>query len=539
MDIKPQQLRAERHPEVAAVLRRDAGLIIERWCRRAVEEQPHAARAHHDVLLDDLPAFLQELGRSLAEPYAEPNGWHRTSAARHGEQRWQHGWSLAEVVRDYQVLRVVILDYLEEALDRPPQGREVMAVGLALDEAISASVSRYARHEREAAEQRNRREADALREAERRKDEFLAVVAHELRNHLSPVSTSAAILGMDGVEAAAVRLARETMARQLGLMTRLVGDLLDVARLKQGKVTLRPQPVRLASVLAQAVETARPQVEVRGHALSVSVADEPPLTVDGDAGRLTQVFVNLLTNAAKYTPPGGQLGLSAAREGRLVVVRVRDNGVGIAPEMLGRVFDLFTQAGGAEGERGGLGVGLALVKSLVELHGGTVEAHSEGTGRGAEFVVRLPVGAGAAAPTGSVTPDQEQGAKDKGPDSRRVLVVDDKRDSADSLAMLLELLGHTARAAYDGPEALHVARQFRPEVVLLDIGLPTLGGLEVARRLREDPDLTGALLVAVSGYGAEEDLRRSRDAGFDGHLIKPCGLEDLEKLLKAMRAGPQ
>jgi signal transduction histidine kinase len=405
MDIQPQQLRSERHTEVGAALQRDSSLIIERWSRRAAEEQPHAARAHHGVLLDHLPAFLQEMGRSLAEPHAEGNGWHRPPAARHGEQRWENGWSLAEVVRDYQILRLVILDYLEEAIDRRLHGHEVMAIGLALDEAIADSVGRYSRHEKEAAlraerdraaaerqaeEVRNRREADALREEERRKDEFLAVVAHELRNHLAPVVTSAAILGLEGVEAAVVRKARDTMGRQLGLMTRLVGDLIDVARLKQGKVSLQQQLLRLAPVLAQAVETARPQVEARGHALDVTVTDDPPLWVDGDAGRLTQVFVNLLTNAAKYTPPGGHVGLAAAREGEQVVVRVRDDGVGIPRELLGRVFDLFAQATGAEGERGGLGVGLAVVKSLVELHGGTVEAHSEGAGRGAEFVVRLP-----------------------------------------------------------------------------------------------------------------------------------------------------
>jgi signal transduction histidine kinase/CheY-like chemotaxis protein len=544
MDIQPQQLRAERHHEVGAVLQRDGGVIIERWCRRAAEEQPHAARAHHDVLLDHLPAFLQQMGRSLAEPHGEDSGWHRPPAAEHGEQRWENGWSLAEVVRDYQILRLVILDYLEEALDRNLHGREVMAVGLALDEAIAASVSRYGRHERDAAaraerdraeaerteaEQRIRREADALRQAERHKDEFLAVVAHELRNHLAPVVTSAAILGLEGVEAAAARQARETMGRQLGLMTRLVGDLLDAARLKQGKVTLKPEPVQLATVLAQAVETARPQVEERGHALAVAVADDPPLWVDGDAGRLTQVFVNLLTNAAKYTPTGGHLGLAAAHEDDRVVVRVRDDGVGIPRDLLGRVFGLFAQVGEAEGERGGLGVGLSVVKSLIELHGGSVEAQSDGAGRGAEFVVRLP----AARPRQPDAPPATAAPTQDGSPARRVLVVDDKRDSADSLGMLLGLLGHAVRTAYDGPEALLAAREFRPEVILLDLGLPTLGGLEVARRLRAEPDLRGVMLVAVSGYGGEEDLRRTRDAGFDGHLVKPYALEQLESLFKS------
>ncbi len=548
MNIQSRQLRSESHAEVGDLIRRDAGLIIERWVRRAAEEQPNAARTHHDVLLDHLPALLQQMGRSLAESDAEDNGWHRPPAAEHGEQRWETGWSLAEVVRDYQILRLVILDYLEQTLDRPLRGREVMAIGLILDESIAASVTRYGRHQKEAAreaereraekerkeeELRHTREAASLKEAERRKDEFLAVVAHELRNHLAPVVSAAGILGLEGAETPAARQARETIGRQLQQMARLVGDLLDVARLKQGKVAFQRRPVDLASVLAQAVEAARPHIDARGHHLTTSVPSEAPLCVDGDAGRLTQVFVNLLANAAKYTPPGGHVGLTTAREGTQVVIRVKDDGVGIPSDQLGRVFDLFAQVGEAEGERGGLGVGLALVKSLVELHGGAVEAHSGGPGQGSEFVVRLP----AAADPGAAPAGGEPCEPARRVPTRRVLVVDDNRDSADSLGLLLGLMGHPVRTAYDGPQALDVAREFRPEIVLLDLALPTLGGHEVARRLRGDPELTGLVLVALSGYGSEEDRRRSRDAGFDHHLVKPCALEELEALLRNPRRG--
>jgi signal transduction histidine kinase/ActR/RegA family two-component response regulator len=548
MNIQPTQLRSESHAEIGNLIRRDAGLIIERWARRAAEEQPNAARVHHDALLDHLPAFLQQMGRSLAESDPGDNGWHRLPAAAHGEQRWESGWSLAEVVRDYQVLRLVLLDYLEETLGRPLRGREVMAIGLVLDEGIAASVTRFSRHqkeeasraERERAEKarkeealRHAQEAATLKDAERRKDEFLAVVAHELRNHLAPVVSAAGILDLDGGESPAARQAQETIARQLQQMARLVDDLLDVARLKQGKLSLQRRPTDLAAVLAQAVEAARPQLNARGHLLTASAPPDGSLWVDGDAGRLTQVFVNLLTNAAKYTPPGGHVGLTAAREGAHVVVRVTDDGVGIPPDQLGRVFDPFAQVGGPEGERGGLGVGLALVKSLVELHGGATEACSGGPNRGSEFVVRLPaVPASGAAPAGGEPREPPPGAA-----IRRVLVVDDNRDSADSLGVLLRLIGHPVQTAYDGPQALEVAREFRPDIVLLDLALPSLGGHEVARRLRGDPGLPGLVLIALSGYGGEEDRRRSREAGFDHHLVKPCVLEELELLLRNPRQG--
>jgi signal transduction histidine kinase/ActR/RegA family two-component response regulator len=547
MDIQPRQLRSESHAEVGDLIRRDAGLIIARWARRATEEQPKAARAHHDVLLDHLPALLQQMGRSLAEPDPDDNGWHRSPATEHGEQRWESGWSLAEVVRDYQILRIVILNYLEETLDRALGGREVMAIGLILDESIGASVSRYGQHQKEAARQaereraenekmsdelRHTREATTLKEAERRKDEFLAVVAHELRNHLAPVVSAAGILGLEGSATPTAQQARETISRQLQQMARLVGDLLDVARLKQGKLSLQRKSMDLAEVLTQAVETARPLIDAGSHHLTVSVPSDAPLCVDGDAGRLTQVFVNLLTNAAKYTQNGGNVGLAVTREGGQVVVRVKDDGVGIPPDQLDRVFDLFAQAEGAEGERGGLGVGLALVKSLVELHGGAVVAHSGGSGQGAEFIVRLPV---ASDQFPGVAPEGGPCEPSRSAQTRRILVVDDNRDSADTLGVLLELMGHLARTAYDGPQALDMVREFWPEIVLLDIGLPTLGGYEVARRLRGDPAMPSLVLVALSGYGAEEDRQRSREAGFDHHLVKPCALEDLEALLREPR----
>jgi CheY-like chemotaxis protein len=288
---------------------------------------------------------------------------------------------------------------------------------------------------------------------------------------------------------------------------------------------LRKEAVDLAAVVARAVEGARPLVEGRGHRLDVEAA-AGPVWLDADATRVEQVLTNLLTNAAKYTEPGGRLRLAAGREGGEAVVRVRDTGIGIAPELLPRVFELFMQAhAGIDRGPGGLGIGLTLVKRLVELHGGTVEAHSEGPGKGSEFTVRLP-----AAPAPAPAGPGDRAAPSPPRPPRRVLVVDDNRDAAHSLTMVLELDGHEVRVAHDGGAALELARDYRPEVVLLDIGLPGMDGYEVARRLRaEGPG--GGLLVAMTGYGQEEDRRRTREAGFDVHLVKPVEPQVIRDLL--------
>jgi signal transduction histidine kinase/CheY-like chemotaxis protein len=372
------------------------------------------------------------------------------------------------------------------------------------------------------------RQAQDLAEADRRKNEFLAMLGHELRNPLAPLRNALALLGPDDPDRETVRWAKDLIGRQVDQIVRLVDGVLDLSRIMQGKLDLRRERVELLSVVANAVETARPTIDAKGHELTVSLPAEP-VVLDADPIRLAQALTNLLINAAKYSEPGGHIALTAVREGGEVVVRVRDTGVGIAPEMLPRIFDLFMQEGrSADRSQGGLGVGLALVKSLVEMHGGGVQARSEGLGRGSEFVVRLPAPAIAAAPE----PKGGRKPTEVGWPRRRILVVDDNVDSTNALAkMLTRLYSQEVRVAHDGPEALAAAGEFRPEIVLLDIGLPGMDGYEVARRLRSRPKAEGLLLVALTGWGQESDRDRAREAGFDRHLVKPVDPETLRDLL--------
>jgi PAS domain S-box-containing protein len=370
-----------------------------------------------------------------------------------------------------------------------------------------------------------RRRVEELAEADRRKDEFLAMLAHELRNPLAAVRGAIAVARRPDADAAAHVDAHEVLDRQSRHLARLIDDLLDVARIHRGTVALRREPTDAAAALERAVEAVRPLVEARGHALSVATADGP-LRVLADPTRLEQVFGNLLANAAKYTEPGGRIEAAAGRRGAEVVVAVRDNGVGIPPEMLPKVFDLFAQVDRSLARsEGGLGIGLTLVKRLVEGHGGTVEARSE-PGRGSEFVVRLP--ALAAPPEAAAPPPPAPDAEGRG---RRVLIVDDNADTARLTGRVLAARGFAVRLAADGRAGLEAARAFRPEVVLLDIGLPGLDGYEVARRLRADETLRDALLVAVSGYGDAPARAQGRAAGFDHHLVKPVDLDALARLL--------
>jgi PAS domain S-box-containing protein len=386
-------------------------------------------------------------------------------------------------------------------------------------------------------EQAARAEAERLyreaREADRRKDEFLAMLAHELRNPLSAVTNALHVLGVPGADGDVRESTRALMARQVRHLTRLVDDLLDVSRLMRGKITLRREPLDLAEVVSRAVEAVRPLVGARRQALEVALPPDP-LRMEADPMRLEQVLINLLNNAAKYTEEGGRISLTAAPEDGEIVVRVRDTGMGIAPELLPRVFDLFVQADQSLARsQGGLGIGLTMVRSLTEMHGGRVEAHSAGSGRGSEFVVRLPLLDGAA-PGGA--PARERVAPaESAVVARRVLVVDDNDDAAQSLALVLRLAGHHVQVAHDGPEALALAGAHGPEVVLLDIGLPGMDGYEVATRLREMDGLAGALLVAVTGYGQDEDRRRTRAAGIALHLTKPVAIEELRDLVAGKR----
>jgi PAS domain S-box-containing protein len=377
-----------------------------------------------------------------------------------------------------------------------------------------------------------RRAEKALKEADRRKDEFLAMLAHELRNPLAPIRSAVGLMHLAGTGDSQLAWCRDVIDRQVAHLSRLVDDLLDVSRLTRGKIHLREEAVDLAAVVSQAVETVRPLMQERGHALTVVLPQEP-ISFRGDATRLAQVFGNLLHNAAKYSADGGRIALTAAREDGQVVVRVRDNGMGIARDVLPHIFEPFAQGDRAlDRAQGGLGIGLTLVRRLVEMHGGTVAAHSDGPGLGSEFVVRLPAEPAAPPEAAPAAPDSRRGGE-----HRRVLVVDDNGDAAESLALLLQTIGHETRVAHDGPGALKEAETFGPDVVLLDIGLPGMDGYEVARRLRRLEPARSALLVAVTGYGQDEDRRRSKEAGFDHHFVKPVDPATLADVLHAGRAG--
>lgn len=373
--------------------------------------------------------------------------------------------------------------------------------------------------------------ARMLQDADRRKDEFLALLAHELRNPLGPIRHAVKVLGAKTPSPSELQWATNIIERQAEHMSRLVEDLLDVSRITRGTIELRRERVDIAGVLKSAVEASGTAIDKAGHRLKVTLPDEP-LYVDGDPTRLTQVVANLLDNAAKYTDSGGRISVGAGREGDAAVIRVKDNGIGIAPEMLPQIFDMFMQAGVPfDRTQGGLGVGLALVERLVELHGGTVAAHSQGPGTGAEFTIRLPV----AMRTHARLPRHAPGAGAKAhPLVRcRVLVVDDNQDSADSLSMLLRMMGHEVATAHDGFEAVAAATTFLPDVVILDIGLPKLNGYEVAKRIREQPRGKTMVLVALTGWGQDEHRRLSQDAGFDHHLTKPVEIEVLQEILTA------
>lgn len=397
------------------------------------------------------------------------------------------------------------------------------------------SVRKHAEAERSRLEHNLRQIAADLSEADRRKDEFLATLAHELRNPLAPIRNGLEIMKLAGDDREAIDESRGLMERQVAHMVRLIDDLMDVSRITRNKLELRRERVDLATVIRNAVETSRPLVEASGHELTVALPDRPIL-VDADVVRLAQVFSNLLNNAAKYTERGGNIALSAERQGSDVVVAVRDNGVGIPAEMLPEVFAMFTQVDRSlERSQGGLGIGLSLVKTLVTMHGGSVEAHSQGHGLGSEFLVRLPV-----VLAGTSKAPSPRVSKRSAPSAHRfrILVVDDNVGSATTLSRLLKILGHEAQTAFDGGEAVETAETYRPELIFLDIGLPVLNGYDVARAIRALPWGRDVAIIALTGWGQEGDRRRSHEAGIDDHLVKPVDPATLENLLANLKPEP-
>ena len=374
-----------------------------------------------------------------------------------------------------------------------------------------------------------------VQENDRRKNEFLAMLAHELRNPLAPIRSAVDLLRMLEIDDENVRWASEVIARQVDHMVRLVDDLLDISRISGGKIQLRTETVDARSVVERAVETSRPAIDAREHTLNLAVPSAP-VPVEADPVRLAQVLANLLNNAAKYTQERGRIDFELVRSGHEAVFSVRDNGIGISAEKLSAVFDLFTQVDHSlDRAQGGLGIGLTLVRRLIEMHGGTVHASSEGTNRGSQFVVRIP----ALDQAVHLIPGREVGARDAEVSaSRRILVVDDYPRVAESLMKMLELAGHEVRIALDGPGAIKEIATFRPEIVVLDIGLPGMSGYEVASQIRQNASSQQLMLIAISGYGQREDQVRARQAGFNHHLTKPVDCATLLELIAAAGSKP-
>jgi PAS domain S-box-containing protein len=485
----------------------------------------------------DAAGVIQEFNRRAAEL------WGREPATGDTDERFCGSFKLfrpdgsfmpheqcpmADVVRG----KIAAVRDAEVIIERPEGSRVTVVVNILplkneRGEVTGAINCFYDITERKRAEAQLRQYATELSDSDRRKNEFLAMLAHELRNPLAPIRHGLHIMRLAGGDGQTIKSVTGLMERQVGHLVRLVDDLLDVHRISQGKIELRRGRIEVAAVVTDAVEATRPLSERMEHELTVIVPPEP-ICVNADPLRLAQVVGNLLNNACKFTKRRGRIRLRVEREGEQAVIRVRDNGMGIAADQVPRIFDMFMQADvSLEPSVSGLGIGLALVKNLVEMHGGTVEARSAGVGYGSEFVVRLPIMVDALTPQ-PTAPPIDAGVTTA---ARRILLVDDNRDAAETLAMLLELTGHETHIAYDGLEAVETAAKVKPDLVLLDIGLPKMNGYEVARRIRERPWGKNLVLVALTGWGQDEDRLKSREAGFDGHILKPVDPEALTRLL--------
>jgi PAS domain S-box-containing protein len=511
--------RKQAEEAVAASERRFRALVENTWDGVTLV-------AADGTILYTNPAILRNLGYA-PEELVDRDGFE----LMHPDDRPHMRGLLAELLQEPGATRTA--QYRMRHRDGSWRWREGTGTSLLAEPSVRAVVLNYRDiTERRRLEEELRQRAEQLAQADRRKDEFLAMLAHELRNPLAPIRTALEVAKVSGATAARAEQAWQVIDRQVRQLVRLVDDLLDVSRITHGQIQLRTEPVELPAVVEAGLETSRPLIEARRHELTISLPSEP-LWLQADLTRLAQVCSNLLNNAAKYTEEGGRIWLTAQRQGNELVLRVRDTGIGMTPEMLAQAFDLFTQADRSlDRSQGGLGIGLTLVRSLVRLHGGSVQAFSDGPGKGSEFVVRLPVLEGVR----PADPAPPQGSA-AGP-CRRILVVDDNADAANTLAYFLGMSGHEVRTAYSGPAALAAAQAYRPEVVLLDLGMPGMDGYEVARRLRREPGLNNVLLVALTGYGHEEDRRLSREATINHHLVKPVEPEALQALLRGRESPP-
>jgi signal transduction histidine kinase/CheY-like chemotaxis protein len=521
MPLDPEAIWSERFVEIGTVIESDYEQMIDRWVLRAKEEQPNAVHAHFEEMRNMLPALLRAIGRALAQSGEQVTVRHCLIAMEHGEHRWKTGWRLAEVVRDYQILRLVILDHLDRIVDSPLTVREAMAVGLALDEAISASVVAYVAHQE-----------SQLRQTNERLSEFFSVLGHELRNPLTAIVTTLHLLRLQQTITGSQQEAFAVLDRQVVQLTRLLDDMLDVSRIARGQIALAKGAITAQEIVQRAVETTRSLVAGRGHELTVRLPDSP-IELVADPVRLQQVLTNLLTNAAKYTPADGKIWVEAAREDAYAVFRVRDNGVGISREMCERIFEMFTQRSEHRGQ--GLGIGLSLAKTFTEMHGGTLAVQSDGEGKGSEFICRVPT---TAAERTSVDPAVQVLSPLAPTERYRILLVDDQVDAIREMFLLLQLFGHEAHVAHSGEQAIELAARTRPQVVLLDIRMPGIDGYETARQLRTDPAMEHTLIVSMSGQLPDTGLGRS-ESGFDYHLTKPVSFETVQKLLATLQRAPE
>ena len=514
------------------------------WAAADVEDKARGRRriavAHEDP---EKVHLVKELLRRYPKSFKERGG--ASAVFRTGEPQ------LVEKVNE-TMLRTAAEDEEHLRLIRALGLRSYMAVPLTLGGetfavltfATSESGRIFSRAELSVAEDLARRASvsienarlyQALRDEDRRKTEFIAVLAHELRNPLAPLRSGLEVMRTSGGDHQSVEHVRLIMERQVEHLVRLVDDLLDVSRISSGAIELRRERVTMAAVVEEAIETCEPILKAQGDELTVTLPDRQ-IYLDGDRTRLAQALCNLVNNAVKYSEPGSRIWLQAKQEGNCAVIRVRDSGVGIPPETLSQVFDLFMQGDKSlEKLRSGLGVGLTIVRQLVEMHGGSVEAHSEGLGKGSEFVVRLPIVPPPANEAGSEQHDQSF----RPAINRRVLVVDDNADAAATMEMLLAKMGNDVRTAHDGKQAIEAAAAFRPDLILMDIGMPHLNGYEACRRIREMPWGQKLTIIALTGWGHAGDKERSKLAGFDGHLVKPIGGEALEGLLANVKPESQ
>jgi signal transduction histidine kinase len=489
-----------------------------RFADRGRELSEPELRDHAPILLQQIITTLEGKDSSAVEP----TGW------EHGRQRWDHAYRITEVIEELSIMRQMLVAVVHEfasfhGLTAEESLEAQRVIHQIIDRSAGASAEQYVAaslHEHQALEAK-------LEAAGEQKDHFLAMLSHELRAPLAPILSAASMLRQVDVADPRLQRAGEVIARQALYQARLIDDLLDINRIAEGKITLHSEPVDLRLALRQAVESAWPGIEAKRLELKVELPDQP-LVVNGDPTRLAQIVLNILSNAGRYTDPPGAIRLSARYENGEVVVRVQDTGIGIAPEMLSRIFDRFVQADTSLDRRaGGLGLGLTLARKLAEMHGGTVDGHSEGLGKGSEFTIRLPADSDGKTAANAPTPT----TSGDGLTHRRLALVDDSADGRAILAELLELMGHHVLVAADGPEALRLAWEEQPEAYIVDIGLPGMSGYEVAQQLRQIPGGDRLLLIALSGYGSPEDKRRAREAGFDAHVTKPAEIEELAQLL--------